>query len=118
NNGFNKKDSLSFQTARALYSKALEQKSDDADVRTDLGLTYFLRDPPDYDSAIAELQKARHSNPKHERSLQFLVQIYAKQNKLTDAAKALAELKSLNPANPSIGELSSQLSAAQTGPAK
>src|SRR5437868_4856907 len=34
--GFSKKDAVSFQRARGLYSKALEQKPEDADVRRDL----------------------------------------------------------------------------------
>lgn len=113
--GFNKKNAASYQTARGVYSKALEQKPGDADVRTDHGLTYFLQDPPDYEKAVAEFQKAIRSNPKHERSLQFLTQTYTKQNKLTDAEKSLAQLKALNPANPAIAELSSQISAAQNG---
>lgn len=113
--GFDKKDAASFKTARDIYSKALEQKPGDADVRTDLGLTYFLQEPPDYEKAVAELQKASRSNPKHERSLQFLTKTYTKQNKLTDAEKSLAQLKAINPTNPAIAELSSQISAAQNG---
>lgn len=116
--GFAKKETTGFQTAREIYTKALELKPADADVATDLGLTWFLQDPPSYDKASTALQKVSDANPKHERSLQFLVQSYVKQNKMADAEKALAKLKSINPANTSIAELSSEITAAQNGVSK
>lgn len=115
--GFAKKDAASFQTAREVYAKALEIKPDDADVMTDRGLTYFLQNPPAYDKAATELQKVADANPKHERSLQFLVQTYVKQNKTAEAEKAFAKLKSINPNNSAIQELNT-LIASQTGTVK
>ena len=111
--GFARKDNASYKTARDVYSKALEIKPGDADVSTDLGLTYFLQDPPAYDKAAAQLKKVSDANPKHKRSLQFLVQTYVKQNNLADAEKSLAKLKSIDPVNPAIAELVSQIAAAQ-----
>jgi tetratricopeptide (TPR) repeat protein len=116
--GYAKKDNARFQTARDIYSKALEIKPGDPDVSTDRGLTYFFQNPPAYDQAAAELEKISEANPKHQRSLQFLVQAYVKQNKFADAEKALAKLKSINPSNPSIAELTSQITAAQSGTAR
>ena len=113
--GFAKKDAAEYQKAREIYTRALEQKPGDADVQTDLGLTYFLQEPPAYDKAAAQLQKVSDANPKHERSLQFLVQVFVKQNKLPDAEKALAKLKAINPANDAIPDLTSQISAAKGG---
>jgi len=113
--GFYKKDAASFQTARDTYAEALELKPADSDVRTDLGLTYFLQEPPQYDRAVAELTKVSDANPKHDRSLQFLVQAYVKQGKLPEAGTALAKINAINPSNPAIPELTSQISAAQTG---
>ncbi len=110
---FFKKDAASFQTARDLYSKALELKPGDPDVRTDFGLTYFLQEPPAYDKAAAELQQVLAANPKHDRALQFLVQTYTKQGKLPEAEKALAKLKEISPGDPSIADLTSQISAAR-----
>jgi len=115
--GFAKKDGVSFQTAREIYSKALLVKPGDADVVTDLGLTYFLQEPPAYDKAAAELQKVSDSNPRHERSLQFLVQVYLKLGKTAEAERTFAKLKSINPSNTAIPELTS-LIASQTGPQK
>lgn len=116
--GFFKKDAASFQTARDLYTKALELKPGDADVRTDFGLTYFLQVPPAYDKAATELQQVLAANPKHDRAMQFLVQTYVKQGKLPDAEKMLEKIIEINPTNPAIADLRSQISAAQIGVSK
>lgn len=113
--GFFKKDAAAFQTARDVYAKALEIKPNDPDVMTDMGLTYFLQEPPALDKAAADLQKVSVANPKHERSLQFLVQTYVKQNKLAEAEKAFEKLKSLNPNNPAIREITPMIAAAKSG---
>lgn len=116
--GFYKRDAASFQKARDLYTRALAINPDDADVKTDFGLTFFLQEPPAYDKAVTELTKVSAANPKHERSLQFLVQTFVKQGKLADAEKALAKIRDINPSNPAIAELTTQISSAQAGPVK
>lgn len=116
--GFYKRSAVSFQTARDVYTRALAIRPDDPDVKTDFGLTYFLQEPPAYDKAVAELTKVSTANPRHERSLQFLVQTFVKQGKLEDADKSLAKIKAINPSNPAIAELTTQISSAQGGTAK
>ena len=109
--GFFKEDAASFQKARDIYTKALAVRPADPDVATDRGLTYFLQKPPAYDIAATELSKVSDANPKHERSLQFLVQTYVRQNRLSDAEKAVAKLKGINPNNTAIPELTSMIAA-------
>jgi tetratricopeptide (TPR) repeat protein len=109
--GYFKKENKSFEKSREFYQKALAQKPADADVRTDLGLTYFLADPPDIEKAVAEFQKSLESNPKHERSLQFMIQALLKQNKRTEAEKYHARLKAVNPQTPDLDELDSPVSS-------
>ena len=113
--GFAQKNTAEFQKARETYSKALEVKPGDIDVQTDLGISYFVQEPPAYDKAVAELQKVSDANPKGDRSLQFLVQIFVKQNKLPEAEKTLAKLKSIDPKNDAIPELATLISDAQSG---
>lgn len=103
--GFYKKDATSFQKARDIYAKALSIKPSEPDVTTDLGLTYFLQDPPDNAKAAVELEKVAGANPNHDRSLQFLVRVYLKLNRIGDAEKTLSKLKSVNPSNSAIKEL-------------
>jgi len=116
--GFAEKNTAEFQKAREIYSKALELKPGDVDVQTDIGISYFVQEPPAYDKAVAELRKVSDATAKSSRSLQFLVQIFVKQNKLADAEKTLAKLKSVDPKNDAIAELAKLISDAQTGALK
>ncbi len=116
--GFFKEDAASFQRSREIYTRALAIKPGDADVMTDLGISYYVQKPPAYDKAITELVKVSEANPKHERSLQFLIQAYVKQNKIAEAEKALSKLKSINPTGNAIGEMTSLITAAKGGATK
>lgn len=103
--GYFNKDNAAFERARVFYKKALARVPADVDVRTDLALTYFLTDPPDYDQAVTEFEKGLEINPKHERSMQFLIQTYFKQNNPSKAASLLERFKTANPSSPAIPEL-------------
>jgi tetratricopeptide (TPR) repeat protein len=113
--GFFKKENAGFEKARATYTKALEIKPNDLDVQTDLGLTYFLTEPADNAKAAATLEKVIAADPKHSRSMQFLVQSYTKLGRIADAEKTLAKLKEIEPSNAQLSELTSQLANAKGG---
>ncbi|MEO6589610.1 MAG: hypothetical protein ABIP06_09925 [Pyrinomonadaceae bacterium] len=108
--GFAKKENAKFELARKLYSQALVQQPKDVDIQTDLGLTYFYENPPQDEKAIPELQKSLAINPDHERSLQYLAQIYARKNDQAEMEKYLSKLKQINPQNQFIKELQTPLS--------
>ena len=110
--GYFKKDTASFERARGFYNKALERVPADVGVRTDLALTYFLQEPPDLDKAVEEFETALKSDPKHERSLQFLVQTHAKRNDTARANETLERLKAANPSSPAIPELADIIAGA------
>lgn len=112
--GYFKKENASFERAREFYNKALDRVPSDTDVRTDLALTYFLQEPSDLETAVKEFEKGLEANPKHERSLQFLIQTYVKKNDTVKANETLERLKAANPDNSAIGELASMIAA---GPA-
>ena len=116
--GFAGKNISEFQKARETYSKALELKPGDLEVQTDLGISYVVQEPPAYDKAATQLQKVLDVNPKHERALLYLVRAFIGQNKLPDADKAVAKLKSIDPNNNALPELTSLISDAQTGAKK
>ena len=113
--GFFKKENAGFERARATYIKALEVKPNDLDVQTDLGLTYFLSEPADNAKAAMTLEKVIAADPKHSRSMQFLVQSYTKLGRIADAEKMLARLKEIEPKNAQLGELTSQIANAKGG---
>jgi|SRR5436190_6667595 len=116
--GFAEKNTAEFQKARETYSKALELKPGDVDVQTDLGISYFVQEPPAYDKAVAELQKVTDTTEKGSRALQFLVQIFVKQNKISEAERTLAKLTSIDPENDAIPDLTTSISDAKTGASK
>ena len=107
--GYLKKTNENFLKAREFYRDALAQKPNDANVRTDLGLTYFLIDPPETDKAIVEYQKSLLVDAKHEKTLQVLTQALLSQNKNAEAEKYLERLKEVNPNNQLLPEFNEQL---------
>lgn len=111
--GYFTKNNDALKRSRELYVKALAAKPDNVDIRTDLGLTHFLLTPPDYKAAADEFQKSLEKDPRHEKTLQFMVQALIKQNKSSEAAQYLQQLRSVNPNNESIAELTSMLSGTQ-----
>ena len=107
--GYFKKDDAQFLKAREFYQKALIQKPDSADVRTDLGLTYFLTVAPENEKAIAEFQKSLQTDPTYEKALEVIVQAFLKLNNLPEAEKYLAQLRRVNSGNRILPELESQI---------
>ena len=105
--GYFSKNNQSLAKAREVYSKGLASKPGDVEVRTDVGLTYYLETPPNLEMAASEFRKSLDKNPRHEKTLQFLVEVLAKQNKTSEAAEYLDKLRSVNPQNQSIAELNS-----------
>jgi len=98
-----------YKPARDYYQRALEIRPDDPEVRADFGSTYFLGEPIDIEKAQMELKKALEINAANERALQFLTQVYIKQGNRAEADKTFAKLKSVNPSNPMIKELTNQI---------
>jgi tetratricopeptide (TPR) repeat protein len=102
-------DPARFTEARVYYQKALEQKPNDVQTRTDLGLTYYLGKPSDPQRAITEYRKALTLNPKHESALQNLATALIATGKHDEAQKRIEELESISPQNPSLPNLRAQL---------
>ena len=110
--GFYKKDLASFEQARGTYIKALDLQPGDSDVQTDIGISYFVQDPPDYAKAETELKKVTARDPLHKRSMQFLVQVYTRQKRIPEARAMLDKLRGIDPSNPALKELDSLITAA------
>lgn len=104
-----KQDNNSFNKARELYKKALEVKPNDVETQTDLGLTYLMEKPADEKSAVAAFEKSLKIDPKHEKTLQNMIQAQIGIGNLTAAEQFLNRLKEVNPNNEAISELTTQL---------
>lgn len=107
--GYIKKDNEAFAKAREIYSKALTNDPNNADIRTDLGMTYFLQEPPDDARATAEFKRVLSADPKNEKALEFVIQSLSRQGNNSEAAKYLATLRESHPQNPSLTTLAEQV---------
>ena len=103
--GYFQKDNENLKKAQQYYQNILAKTPEDVDVRTDYGLTYFLQKPADYDKAAAEFRKSLETDPKHEKTLRFLIQTLLKQEKMPEAESYLARLKEVNPNTESLSEI-------------
>jgi tetratricopeptide (TPR) repeat protein len=89
-----------FPIAEKWYTEALAKDPKDVSVRTDLGLTFFLRQPRDIDRAIKEYKASLAIDPKHEVTLQNLAIAYREQGNMAEYQKTADLLKSVDPKNP------------------
>ncbi|MBV9241391.1 MAG: tetratricopeptide repeat protein [Acidobacteria bacterium] len=89
-----------FPIAEKWYTQALAKDPKDLNVRTDLGLTFFLREPKQIDKAIENYKQSLAIDPKHEVTLQNLAIAYKEKNDTTNYQKTLDQLKAVNPNNP------------------
>lgn len=94
-----------FIKAEKLYEKALAKKSDDVNVRTDLGLTYFYRQPKDIERALKEFQTSLAADPNHEMTLQVTARALAEKGDAAALRETLTKLEKVNPNNPVIKQL-------------
>lgn len=95
-------DAEDYQQAERWYLLALQKQPKNLTVRTDLGLTFFLRDPPDIKRAIREYNASLEIDPKHELSLQNLVMAYRENGETDKERSTLERLRKVNPNNPAI----------------
>lgn len=109
--GYYGKDNASFDRSREFYNMALAKRPDDIEVRTDLGATYYVQDPPNYDKALAEFEKSLGINAKHEKTLSFAALTLKKQGK--DTSKYSDALRTLNPNSPALREIDTPQAIAQ-----
>ena len=93
-------------------------RPNDVEVTTDLGLTYFLVDPPEDQKAVVEFQKSLKSNPKHEKTLEFMIQSLIRLNRLSEAETYLAQLRVADPSSDAIDGLAAKMQQAKVAVAK
>ena len=102
-------DLKKYQEAERWYQQALKVKPDDANVRTDLGLTFYLREPRDLDRAIAIYNEVLKTSPQHEPALQNLTQALLAKGDREGARAAAARLQQVNPSNQALDQFHAAL---------
>ena len=95
--------------AEKWYSAALAKDGKNINARTDLGLTFFKRDPPDYARALKEFQASLALDPRHEPTLLNTASVYLKMSNAKDAQATLDKLAQVNPNNPALAQLREDL---------
>ncbi|HEX8175342.1 MAG TPA: tetratricopeptide repeat protein [Pyrinomonadaceae bacterium] len=98
-----------YELAEQWYTSALTKNAKDVNVRTDLGTTFMARTPPDFDRAIKEYRRSLELNPEHEQSLHNIVIAYTKKGQAKEAQEMIARLEKVNPNNPDLPRMRSQL---------
>ena len=100
-----------FAKAREFYEAALTKKPEDVEVRTDLGLTYFLANPSETEKAIGEFEKSLKLDPNHQKTLQVIAQAFITEKRKTEAREYIDRLEAVNPKNPFVKEMKNNLAA-------
>lgn len=101
-------DAENYLEAEKWYTEALVKNPKDITARTDLGLTFYLREPRDIDRAIKEYKTSLAINPKHEVTLQNLVIAYREKGDAANLQKTTEELRAVNPSNPALQKPSNE----------
>src|SRR5688500_3882062 len=102
-------DAKQLGEARRFYEAALALQPDDAQVRTNLGRTYFYDKPSDARRAIAEYRRALQTDPREELAVQSLAAALIETGGYDEAARLIEELEKLNPSNTDLANLRAQL---------
>jgi hypothetical protein len=93
-----------FQRSQELYTQYLKLRPNDADVLTDLGISY--RETKNFDQALAQFQKARKLSPDHWQAYYNEVVVLAFDlNRHDEASQILQELQRMQPTNPDVDKL-------------
>lgn len=99
--------------AAEWYEKALKIKPDELSVRTDLGLTYQLREPPDYNTAISYFDKSLAIDPKHVPTLYNKTRSLLGLKKFKEAEEVFNTFKAANPQKEVLTALEQEMDKAR-----
>jgi tetratricopeptide (TPR) repeat protein len=102
-------DAGNYAEAEKWYSAALAKKPEDVNVRTDLGLTFIFREPPNYDRAVQEFSRSLQTDPNHVQTLQNLTVAYTKKGDAAKAKETLTRLETIDAANTAIPKLREEI---------
>jgi tetratricopeptide (TPR) repeat protein len=101
--------------ATGYYEKALAVEPKNVNYRTDLGLTYFFRTPPETEKAIAQFRKSLEIDPKHEITLLNLSVALLAKGDAPAAEESITSLAAVNPSNERIPKLRADLDRVKAG---
>jgi tetratricopeptide (TPR) repeat protein len=98
-----------FDTAERWFRAALAKQPDDGDVRSELALTFFMRDPPQPERAVAELRRGLEQNPGHVPTLHNLSLMLMQTRDYEGASATLDRLEKVEPSYERLPALRAEL---------
>jgi tetratricopeptide (TPR) repeat protein len=102
-----------FDIAERWFRAALAVKPEDGDVRSELALTFFMRDPPQPEKAVAELRRGLERNPDHVPTLHNLSLMLMQTHNYEAAAATLDRLEKVDPGYERLPALRAELERAR-----
>ncbi len=106
-------DIRNWMRAEELYRQYLQLRPEDANVMTDLGITY--RESKKFPEALAQFDQAQKLSPGHWQAYYNEVVVLAFDLKrYEDADRVMAELQKLQPGNPDVAKLVDAVSKQRT----
>lgn len=102
-------DDEKFTEAERWYVAALKQQPDNVNVRTDLGLTFYFREPRDVERAVKEFRASLERDPNHVQTLQNLTVVLTTKGDAGGARATLSKLESVHPQNAALSRLRADL---------
>jgi tetratricopeptide (TPR) repeat protein len=106
-----------FDDAARWYTAALAKKPDDCDTRSELALTYFMRQPSQPEKAVAELRRALEIDPNHVPSLHNLTLMLLETKQFAESETILARLERADPTYDQLPRLRGEVQKARSGAA-
>lgn len=98
-------DAEKYEAAEKWYASALAKRPDVVEVRTDYGLTFMLREPANFDRAIAEFRRSLEREPAHTQTLQNLTVAYTRKGDAAQARATIGRLEAVNPNSAALPRL-------------
>ena len=102
-------DAERFEESGRWYAAALKRQPENVNVRTDLGLTFFFREPRDVERAVREFRASLERDPSHVPTLQNLIVALNAAGDRETARATLSKLESVSPQNAAIPRLRAEL---------
>ena len=104
-----------FEDAARWYTAALAKRPDDCDARSELALTFFMRQPRQTEKAITELRRCLQSDPNHLHSLHNLALLLLETKQFEESEATIARLEQADPGYPQLQLLREELRKARAG---
>ena len=107
-----------YEEAEQWFTAVLNKHPNDVNIRTNLGMTFLFREPPNLERALMEVRRSLNINPRHEPSLQNMVIALARKGDRAQAQLMLEQLERVNPQNTALDKLRLELGQMRTGSAQ